>query len=266
MHIPFKYTLLSAIACACVAPADAAWNTIYSDDFSGSSGTSLNGLAPDVAPGAETWTLNDAGSFDSWKADGSALAGGAGALGQTSMQLPFSLTAGNVYQLSARVAPTSSTGQWIAFGFSDRLTSSAGASGLFAFGQVNGVSWLFYGDTSSGGQFNAFGGPDTANPIGGSYAGGGNLPADFRILLDTTGSLWKTSLFITPNGGSETQIGSTFNYAANPTINAVGFSKGQNVAGLVDNFQLQVQVVPEPTALSLGLLGGLALLFARRRE
>jgi hypothetical protein len=260
-HLP--HAILGSILCASVLQASAQWTTIYSDTFSGPAGTSLNGRAVEFGTGS--WTLNNNNSFDSWKADGSTVAGGVGVLGQTAMQLAFTPSAGYKYQLSARIAPSSASGHWVGFGFGDRLTSSDGASGLYAYGDINGISWLFYGDSGSGGQFNAFGGPDVDNPLGGSWTGGNN-PADFRIVLDTSEALWKTSLFITPSGGSEIQIGSTFAYAANPTIAAVGFSKGQNFAGAVDNFKLEAQVVPEPSAMALGLLGGAALLLARRRQ
>jgi hypothetical protein len=44
----------------------------------------------------------------------------------------------------------------------------------------------------------------------------------------------------------------------------VGFTKGDLVGGNISNFKLEV--IPEPTVISLGLLGGLALVFAGRRR
>ena len=81
---------------------------IYSDDFSGSSGANLNGTAPDVRPGTQTWTAATA-----IKADGSV-----SGVGHASAYLPFNPVAGNVYTMSVDVNVTGGTGgNWFALGF-----------------------------------------------------------------------------------------------------------------------------------------------------
>lgn len=69
----------------------------------------------------------------------------------------------------------------------------------------------------------------------------------------------KTSMF-----NNAVQLGSTFTYATNPTILAVGFSKHESVGGSVDNFKLEVDAIPEPSSALLGLLG-ISFLLSRRR-
>lgn len=255
--------VLAALLAGAVQAA-AAWNTIYLDDFSGSGSTTLNGLAPDVRPGSETWTLNNTTAFDSWKANGSVVAGGA-LSGQNSIQLAFSPAAGNIYQLKVTMdLSTSATAQWVGLGFSDALTNPDGTGGAYAYGSgISGYSWMLHTD-ASGNQVQAFGGAQIANYVGVNW---GLNPVDMRIVLDTTGAAWKSDFFITSSatGPLEVTLGS-FTYVSNPTIMAVGLTKVQDVGGFVDNFSLEVQAVPEPTTMALGLIGGLSLLVAAKRR
>lgn len=259
---------LAALVLAVALPAAAQWTTIYQHGFGGSAADSLNGVSPDVRPGAQVWTLNNTTAFEAWRADGSVLAGGGVPNGRSAMQLPFTPVAGTRYQLTVALGPVSATdnNQWIGTGFSTALNNADGASGLWAFGAgINGVSWLILRNPATGGQFDAFAGPATAAGIGGSWAGGN--PLAVRVLLDTTDAAWTTSLFVTAaniNGGNETQLGATYTYAVNPTINAVGFTKGDLVNGSVSHFRLEV--IPEPSAASLLALGALALGYGRRRR
>lgn len=233
--------------------ASAAVSTIYEDSFSGSAGTSLAGQAPTVRPGSETWAFNSATSFATgFQADGTVSAGGGSPNGRVAALLPFTPAAGNTYTLSATLSATLASGQWMALGFADKLT---GASGLFAFGNVNGVSWMLKGDTGSS-ALQGFAGPATGSIIVNTFAGN---PVNLQIILDTTGSQWKTSMF-----NNAVQLGSTFTYATNPTILAVGFSKHESVGGSVDNFKLEVDAIPEPSSALLGLLG-ISFLLSRRR-
>jgi hypothetical protein len=235
--------------------ASAAVSTIYEDNFNGSSGTTLSGQAPSVRPGTETWSFNSLTSFTTgFQADGTASAGGdTAANGRVAALLPFTPAAGNTYTLSATISATTASGQWMALGFADKLT---GASGLFAFGNVNGVSWMLKGDAGSS-ALQGFAGPATGGgTIVNTFAGN---PVNLQIILDTTGSQWKTSMF-----NNAVQLGSTFTYATNPTILAVGFSKHESVGGSIDNFKLQVEPIPEPSSVLMGLLG-LSFLLPRRR-
>ena len=89
--------------------------TGVSYDFSGT-GAALNGTAPDVAPGAETWTAN--GPFrDDGTIDG-AVEGGA--------LLPFDPVVNRQYTLSMDVTAPVGTDRWVALGFTrDALPSTS---------------------------------------------------------------------------------------------------------------------------------------------
>lgn len=235
--------------------ASAAVSMIYEDSFSGPAGTSLNGQAPTVRPGSETWSFNSASAFEAgFQADGTVNAGGDTATnGRVAALLPFTPQSGNIYTLSATISATTATSQWIALGFANGLT---GASGLFAFGNINGLSWMLKGDTGTS-ALQGFAGPATQNIVANTFAGN---PVNLRIVLDTTGAAWTTSMFT-----DATQRGSTYTYTTNPSIQAVGFSKGDLVGGSVDNFKLQVEAIPEPSSVLLGLLG-ISFLTSRRRR
>ena len=103
--------------------------TIYSDNFDGAA-SSILGLAPDVAPGAEVWVGNGTGVKANGDHDG---------IG--SAYLPFTPVAGNVYTLSADVNGTG--GVWSYFGFctSDPDGSPLRHDSLGSYG-----SFLYYNE------------------------------------------------------------------------------------------------------------------------
>jgi len=116
----------------------AAQTTIYSDNFVGSSSTSLNGAAVQNSPlGPENWTLNNTTAYSAWNADGSVVNGGSATASQneSSILLPFTPVAGNVYTLKGTVNVTSSS-TWMGLGFSTALSNASGAEGDFAFGSA----------------------------------------------------------------------------------------------------------------------------------
>jgi hypothetical protein len=247
-----KICATAILVAAISLPATAAL-VIYQDDFSGQGSVSLNGQAPDVRPGAETWTINNSTALPlGWRANGDVIATGGGVNGQTAIQLPFTPQPGNIYTLKGRISLTTGTGQWVGLGFSSALTNADGESGLFAFSTIDGFSWALHGDQGAN-TYQAFGGPETANLTVNTFSVN---PTDIRTVLDTTGSQWKTSFFVTSanlNSGNELLAGS-FTYTTNPSINAVGFTKGQSVGGLIDNFSLEVEAIPEPSAALFGAL------------
>src|SRR5690348_7440849 len=101
--------LASALAATLATSSRASGQVIYQDSFSGSG--NLNGAAPDVRPGAETWVAED------WQANGTITAP-ATSIGSNSF-LPFIPAAGKVYSLSLEVNPTTATDPttWFAMGF-----------------------------------------------------------------------------------------------------------------------------------------------------
>jgi hypothetical protein len=237
------------------AAGSASGQVIYSDDFSGSSATDLAGTAPDVRPGAETWALGTGDSGTAavrWKADGSVLGSTTGG-GNATAILPFTPVAGNIYELSVELNPTTTdgSGDWLGFGF---VTSAAGSvSG-------NGMPWAVKRGTASIFGTTAF---DTFSFLGPSVFGtaqhgvpSGPQPSatDFKIVLNTTTPLWSVEWFI--DGASVR----TASYVSNPPITRVGIQRFESTNGSVDNFSLTV--VPEPGGV---LLLGLIALHAMRR-
>lgn len=211
---------------------------IYSDDFSGSSGANLNGTAPDVRPGTQTWTAATA-----IKADGSV-----SGVGHASAYLPFNPVAGNVYTMSVDVNVTGGTGgNWFALGF-------AADDEIFGWHSTsaNPTAWILArhpGQSDS----QSFLGPNTGGDANHAAISNGNL----KVVLDTTLPLWKVDWYI-----NNVSVRST-SFTSNPTINYVGLTRADNAVGLFDNFSLSTPspaaAVPEPSSLTLLAIGMVAL-------
>ena len=82
---------------------------------------------------------------------------------------------------------------------------------------------------------------------------------DVLVQLDTTAAQWTAAMF-----QGDTQIGSTYTYATNPTINWVGFVSEGASSGTVSAFELTV--VPEPSTWALLAMGLMTILFFRHRR
>ena len=146
--------------------------------------------------------------------------------------LAFTPTSGLVYELTANISDQY-WGSWIGVGF---LPDNS----LYGWSPNNPVALR----TTTGWG---------TSPQAGSAS---LLSNDVLVRLDTTGANWTTSIY---QGG--TQIGTTFTYTTNPTINRVGFvSDGSG--GNVSAFQLTS--IPEPSAYSLVIGGVMSLLLIRR--
>jgi hypothetical protein len=171
--------------------------------------------------GAGTWTGDNIISRNG------ELAGGWGAI-----SLAFTPTSGLLYELTATIS-SQYWGSWIGVGF---LPDNS----LYGWSPNNPVALR----TTTGWG---------TSPQAGSAS---LLSNDVLVRLDTTGANWTTSIY---QGG--TQIGTTFTYTTNPTINRVGFvSDGSG--GNVSAFQLTS--IPEPSAYSLVIGGVMSLLLIRR--
>ena len=139
---------LSTLALVSI-PAQAA--VIYQDDFSGLSTDALNGQAPDIRPGSETWV---AGS--EWKADGTVTATN----NDNSAFLAFTPTAGNIYTLSATFTQPSwgNSNGWAGIGFTDTNTTTS------SFWANDAAPWFLWrpSDASSADQVVSFLGTGTS--------------------------------------------------------------------------------------------------------
>lgn len=128
--LPAPSVALAALALA-IAPAHSA-TVIYADDFSGASGTNLNGQAPDTRPGTETWTAST--TSPQWRANGSI----ANNTANRGAFLPISPTVGNVYTLSLVINSTNNTTDWLAMGFTQGANTTADFFGTV----TNAGPWL----------------------------------------------------------------------------------------------------------------------------
>lgn len=243
-----RFASLATLACGLYAQVHAA-TTIYADDFSGTSGTNLSGLAPDTRPGTETW--NTSTTEGAWKADGSMPVNtGTDLNGNRNAFLPFTPLLSKVYTLSMTVNVTAGDSDWFALGFAELGATGTGDQ----FHSQNTTAWIL--QRHKGDQFpdDTFSGPNANGGVNHIFADG---PQNLKIVLDTTTALWTVDFFRNDVHLRE------FTYGTNPTINHVGFSKFDDASGTVDNFSLTV--IPEPSAALLGGLGMLALLRRRRR-
>ena len=233
---------------------------IYLDNFdSGSSGDQLLGNAPDVRPGAETWSGTGVFKYD-----------GAGAVyfdhnDARSNHLPLTIEDDLIYTLTARVrnARPDTSSDWIAIGWAENdhyagfNSSSSSAS--------RGHYWMIWRGST---ELRAFVGPATASSADGGS--GTNAPGegdelDLRIVLDQLAAT-PTAYFQYKNP-SESQWTEYASVALNDTllnnISRVGISASSTLTG-VSSFELTA--VPEPASWLL-LLSALAcgLLVRRRR-
>jgi hypothetical protein len=242
-----KYRL---VLLSLAAAAGASAQTIFFDNFSGPESSALNGTAPVIRPGGETW-LSGTGP-QAWKANGYASGGTF-----ENAFLPFSPSAGSVYRLSFATDPVGDTGDWFALGFSGVAT----VDGFFAI-EAQPVAWLLVRNNrpQSLDGVQTFLGPSTAS--GQSFgAGAGTVFAE--ILLDTRNPDWSVSWSI--NG---TLLREASFSGGNPQINYVSVGKFGNVSGAITEFTLvEGAPVPEPSnaALLIGLLAGSFVCFPRRR-
>ncbi len=233
-------------------------SVIYQDNFSGSSNTPLNGAAPTTGPAGVTWV---AGS--GWYDNGTETSSGAG---NSNAYLPYTVTAGQVYTLSAGLNPDNVSGNWFGLGFISS-TPSTGVSYWFAGsggGYLNAGPWLLVtgtrGDTSGNeGNYNPGPGHSGGYTSFATTSGVQNV----AIVLNTTAANWTFQVF-----NNSSAVGPVVTLASNPSI--VGVALGDNgnpmANGTVSDFSLTTSAVPEPATLGLILVGGLGLLLIGRKR
>jgi hypothetical protein len=197
---------------------------IYSNAFNGGA-MNINGTAPtmanDFAGGTSSATWNDVLGINN---TGALLANGANSttLGD-SWILPLAPQSGYIYTLTGSLTFTGSPGGWVGLGFGEynNVNVSVG-TGRFADSFINGYDWMIL--TESSGNVQYFSGPRANTPqiysANGTFAANTPQTISVQVILNTTGSLWSTTAYV--NG---VQMGSTFTYASNPSIGAVGVTQ-----------------------------------------
>jgi hypothetical protein len=179
-------------------------DTIYSQTFTGGA-TPIVGTAPTTGGG--TW--EGANIINS---DGNTT-GDSGAI-----SLPFTPQSGFIYDLTANINVTTGDSSWLGVGFLNHNDDAFGflppANTPAALRRIAG--WEIWPQNAA---FSV-----TNNAV--------------TVRLDTTGAQWKTAMF---QGG--VQIGSTYTYTTNPTINHVGFVSEGTVVGSVSAFNLTATAV-----------------------
>jgi hypothetical protein len=157
-------------------------------------------------------------------------------VGGGAVSLAFTPQNGFVYDLTATINVTAANASWVGVGFLETNTTYGFFGSPKTPTALRTTDWQIWPQAFNANSL-------TSNEV--------------LVRLDTTGAQWKTAMY---QGGI--QIGSTFTYTTNPTINWVGFVAEGPAVGSVSAFQLTA--VPEPTAALLGTLGMLALLRRRR--
>ena len=251
MNLRSKELLLAAAACGFLMAGAARATVLFADNFDGAAATDLNGLAPDVAPGAETWVA--APTFD---ADGVVedTAGG-------SATLAFTPQNGFTYTLDASFRNFTATGtatavenDWLAMGFVNGQSALNGNNERFVSGNVNGIAWMFMrggttatvgnraflGTAASGTQSNT-GGIDFSDAgLAGSYM----ADIDYRVVLDTTGGTgtWTATWFAKLAADANyTQVVAT-TPLVDETITSIGLARSSpGFTADITNFSLDAQ-------------------------
>lgn len=246
------------LSAAMIAATSAFASTIiYSDDFSGSAATNLNGLAPDVRSGTDggsasaTWTSYQT----NFHADGSVAGVNTGTAGQAiEAYLPFTPNTGNIYTLTIDLNPGNSASvNWMAVGFTNNLATT----NSFSYG--GNASWVIYSQRGDGSAKSSGNTNFSTGATFGSNTGVSD-PMRVTITLDTTAALWSTT-YSTFNLTTSTIVGSSsFAYTTNPSITGI-FIGSLLTTGTVDNLQLSVAAIPEPSSFAF-LAGGMALVLA----
>ena len=236
-----------------------AQTTIFSDDFSGDGSAVLNGSAPDVRPGSQTWVANNLTN------DGKVTASS----GQSSW-LAYTFQNDVVYTLTATLDMTYSSGSitpgGIAFTQDNPLGNGAvnlNGSNDYGVLQVRrGGSWAFYEGPNNT--------TATASSANNALFTSNVDNYEIKLVLTTSSTAnWTLAGFF---NGSQVDLnpGDTgsliHSFISTPSFTGFGINYGSSAIDF-ENFTLTASSVPEPSSYSLlmgGSIAGLALLRRRR--
>jgi len=249
MKVQFKLVLPTSVLLLAAASSQADI-TLYSQAFTGGSGSDLHGTAVTGGTLSGNWIAGTA-----FNLDGTVV----GTIPRTSAVLPFTPVQGNIYQLSADITITSVSSTWLGLGFADNVafTGLDNNTNRFAGAAIPGYSWMFHSAVSGQSYFQ---GSLTGNPATEASADTLSSSVQAKIELDASNPNWVTKYYL-----NNTLVASGA-YVGTAPIDSVGLTTG-NGTGTFSNFQLvQVEVVPEPSAAALLGLAGLVCLQRLRRH
>jgi hypothetical protein len=244
------YCILAALAAGVFGfvKTSSALNTIYEENFLGSSANNLNGSTVDVdnSGGFNTTWLAYSGYKQNGLLPTASVAQGA--------WLPFIPTAGNTYTLTASltgvgVGQSTADVAWWALGFAKALPTNAesAAGNRFIEAPTLGRGWMLFRPNNPGTNANqvqigsATTGTGTTIPwTAGTPTGGGDV--DMQIVLDTTAATWTGSFY----AKRPTDVSYTFITTQNvlQDITGIGLTRttataGTVLNGMINHFKLE---------------------------
>jgi hypothetical protein len=226
----------------------AALNTIYEENFLGSSANNLNGSTVDVdnSGGFNTTWLAYSGYKQNGLLPTASVSQGA--------WLPFIPSGGNTYTLTASltgvgVGQSASDVAWWALGFAKTLPTNAesGSGNRFIEAPTLGRAWMLFRPNNPGTNANqvqigsATSGTGTTVPwTAGTPTGGGDV--DMQIVLDTTASTWTGSFYAKRPTDSLYTFITTQNILQD--ITGIGLTRttataGTVLNGMINHFKLE---------------------------
>lgn len=245
INLPVLILLLASLG-----PGSARAAVVYQENFDGSSTTNLAGLAPDVAPGSQTW-----GGAPEFKANGFVSSSFAG------IWLPFTPAPGFTYTLTGSFRVNSGS-DWLGIGFAGGSPTSPNR-----FADNSGRAWVI----AKSNQIQSFIGPGTTGQTSQSTISPQSPPGVVTtqtITLDASSANPANWRFSATQVVGSTSYTVWTNQPANMTsagdITAIGLSSS-TASGTFTGFTLTA--VPEPATITLAALGlGLTAVAATRRR
>ncbi|MEN1678386.1 MAG: autotransporter-associated beta strand repeat-containing protein [Planctomycetota bacterium] len=215
--------------------------TFYQESFGGTMGDPLNGTTPDTSIDGAQWV---AAPF--WGEDGTIAANPNGG----SATLAFDPIDGSTYVLETSITGIVGDNDWVAVGFADGQSTTAGSSHRFIANNVEGRVWSFIRGDAATNNNSSFLGDSSDDTNGGLTNGaswlvgadkrGGDV--DIKITLDTSGgegawtALWEADL---KDGNGFQVIRAETVLLDEGSIDSVGIANARSdTTGVFTNFTL----------------------------